>query len=96
LKTIRQEIIELLAAQALTARELGRILRLDPKDVTDHLAHIRKSLTAAGKRLAVQPSRCRKCGFEFKNRRKLTPPGRCPRCKSTYLDPPYYEVEEAP
>lgn len=94
MKTIRQEIVDLLETQALTARELGRALRLDPREVTDHLEHIRKSLASGGKCLVVQPSRCRKCGFEFTDRRKLAPPGRCPRCKSTFLDPPYYKVED--
>jgi len=94
MKTIRQEIIALLEDQALTARELGRALRLDPREVADHLEHIRKSVAASGRRLEMVPSRCRKCGFEFTGRRKLTPPSRCPRCKSTYLDPPYYEVKK--
>ncbi|HHP7233887.1 MAG TPA: transcriptional regulator [Desulfobacterales bacterium] len=96
MKTIRQEIVDMLATQALTARELGRALRMNPREVTDHLEHIRKSLAAGGKRLNIQPSRCRKCGYEFADRRKLAPPSRCPRCKSTYLDPPYYEVEDTP
>lgn len=95
MKTIRQEIVDLLETQALTARELGRAVRLDPREVAAHLEHIRKSLAAAGKRLVMHPSRCRKCGFEFTERRKLAPPSRCPRCKSTYLDPPYYEVKGA-
>jgi predicted Zn-ribbon and HTH transcriptional regulator len=38
-------------------------------------------------RLLVEPAACQKCGFEF-TKGKLLKPGRCPKCKSTWIDEP--------
>jgi hypothetical protein len=92
MKTLRQQIMAQLAASEMSAAELAATLRIKEKEVCEHLAHISRSLSAAGKRLKVRPSACRKCGYIFTDRKRFTCPSRCPRCKSTYLDAPLFQI----
>jgi predicted Zn-ribbon and HTH transcriptional regulator len=41
--------------------------------------------------VVVHPARCRKCGFVF-SREHLHKPGKCPRCKGTWIAEPMVEV----
>lgn len=92
-RTVRQEIVALLEAREWTPRELADRLGLRERELADHLPHVARTLRARGRRLAVQPAECLACGYLFRDRRRLTAPGRCPRCKSLRIDPPAYRVE---
>ena len=81
-ETLRRAISELLRDQPLSAREISVRAHLMEKDVYSHLEHIRLSLHASGCRLEVTPAECRSCGFVFSKRERLTPPGKCPLCRS--------------
>jgi predicted Zn-ribbon and HTH transcriptional regulator len=93
MKTNRQKLAALLERQPWRARDLSRQLAIKERDVYDHLSHIQRSAAAAGKTLHVTPCSCRRCGFVFKNRRRLTRPGRCPECRSTYIEPPVFKID---
>ena len=95
MKTLRQHIMALLSGAESSAPQLAAALQIKEKEVCEHLAHISRSLSAAGRKLHVHPSTCRKCNYVFKDRRRLTRPGRCPRCKSTYLTEPLFRIENA-
>jgi hypothetical protein len=41
----------------------------------------------------LEPSECQDCGFVFRDRRRLTQPSRCPRCRSEATTPPRYGIE---
>jgi len=90
--TIRQKIIDLLTDGEMDARELSREVGIKEKDVYEHLAHIGRSLAAQGSGLAVRPSECLDCGYVFKDRRRLTRPGRCPRCRKSHLSNPSFQI----
>ena len=92
MKTLRQQIVALLVESELSPAELASALRIREKEVSEHLAHISRSLSAAGKKLNMRPSACRKCGYVFTGRTRFTRPSRCPRCKSTYLDEPLFHI----
>jgi predicted Zn-ribbon and HTH transcriptional regulator len=92
MQTIRQKIIELLSSTELEARELSQELGIQEKEVYDHLAHVARSVRAEKKKLIIHPSRCLRCGFVFEDRKRLTPPGRCPKCKQSYLQSPRYSI----
>jgi hypothetical protein len=92
LGSIRQEVIKLLRERDMTAIAISQILSVREKDVYDHLYHIEKSVTAGGDRFSVVPSRCLKCGFEFKNRTRVNPPSRCPVCKQEHISAPLFRV----
>ncbi|MCB2187420.1 MAG: transcriptional regulator [Deltaproteobacteria bacterium] len=88
-RTIRQSISALLEEQELSARDLALTLALTVREVEEHLAHLERSL---GQRLVIHPAVCRNCGYEFRSRRRLDAPGRCPRCRQQRLDGPWFRV----
>jgi len=49
------------------SREVG----IREKEVYDHLTYIARSLTAKGKALLIQPSRCLSCSYVFENRKRF-------------------------
>jgi transcriptional regulator len=91
-QTVRQQIVVLLQEQEMGARELSQALAVTEKEVYGHLSHIARSLTSQGRKLRVQPPRCRDCGFVFQDRQRLTRPGRCPRCKQGHLEAPRFQI----
>jgi predicted Zn-ribbon and HTH transcriptional regulator len=54
------------------------------QDVEEELRHAMRSAIAAGRRIAIEPARCKACGFVF-DADKLAKPGRCPACKGSRL-----------
>jgi len=92
MKTQRQQIIELLKRNELSAREISASLGIEEKDVYVHLTHIERSVAARGKKIHIRASRCRKCGYIFIDRRRFTRPGRCPRCKASYIEEPAFKI----
>jgi transcriptional regulator len=92
MSTLRRQMIEMLRAGPMDLRELALALGIDEKEAAVHLSHAAKSISRRGARLIVQWATCRNCGFEFKERRRFTPPGRCPQCKQSRIDGPFYQV----
>ncbi len=92
--TIRRQIIDLLLQQAMTALEISQAVRISEKDVYGHLAHIQRTVVGRGRKLSFLPSTCLACGFTFKERRRLTKPGRCPRCRESRIDYPVFRIED--
>jgi predicted Zn-ribbon and HTH transcriptional regulator len=90
--SLRQAIIKLLRKREMSARELSQMLSLPEKEVYDHMPHIKKSIKASGKELVIIQSRCLKCGFEFKDRKRLSPPSRCPICKEEHISDPVFRI----
>lgn len=90
--TVRQEILILLEWQDMTAKELAIEVGIPEGEAESHLDHIRRSLAKGKKRFHVLPSKCRTCGFIFAKRKRLSRPGRCPRCRGQSITPPRYRV----
>jgi predicted Zn-ribbon and HTH transcriptional regulator len=67
-------------------------LKLREKETLFHLPHIAKSVAARGGRLRIRPASCMNCGFEFRDRRRLSPPSRCPQCKQSRIQGPWYQI----
>lgn len=91
-RTIRQRIIDLLSEDEMNARELSQAIGIKEKEVYAHLPHVARSTAAQRKKLVVRPARCLACGYVFGDRKRLTRPGRCPRCKGSHLQEPAYHV----
>jgi transcriptional regulator len=94
MSTIRQAIVVLLQDQDLSAREISQVMGIREKEVYEHLTHIARSAAVKG-RFQVQPPVCRGCGFEFRKRDRLSPPGRCFQCRSESIIPPRFQIQEA-
>ncbi|OGQ98602.1 MAG: hypothetical protein A2284_14985 [Deltaproteobacteria bacterium RIFOXYA12_FULL_61_11] len=87
--TLRKDLAELLGRGEYETLELSKLLGIPEREVFDHLEHLRRSLRG---RLQIRPAGCRNCGFTFEDRRRLTTPGRCPRCKESRLTRPRFTV----
>lgn len=91
-KTIRQEMADILLRSRVTAQELSQALSIKEKEVRYHLEHIARSMVK-GKSFVVEPAVCKKCGFVFKKRDKLSIPSRCPVCKEESIQRPKFGIE---
>ncbi len=87
----RKRLINLLLDNPMSVAEIARENKIQIKEVAMDLEHLRKSLRHSEHVLAVNPARCRKCGFEF-NPEKLTKPSRCPKCRATWIIEPRVRV----
>jgi len=90
--TIRQRIIAMIEKQPMDVVAISQALGIREKETLTHLPHIAKSMAGRGRRLQVKPAYCESCGYEFKDRQKISPPSRCPRCKLSRIQGPWYEV----
>ena len=82
-QTWRDALYVVLREGAQTIRELSILVGAPQKDLLDHLLHLERSLARSDERLKIEPAQCLACGYEFKDRTRLSKPGRCPVCKST-------------
>jgi transcriptional regulator len=87
----RKDLLKILTAEPRSVSSLARELGLKRGDVEDDLRHMIRSARAAGHRIVIEPARCRSCGFTF-GQEKLSKPGKCPQCKSTWLYEPQISV----
>jgi predicted Zn-ribbon and HTH transcriptional regulator len=86
-RTRRQELTELLGCREWSFEKLRRALSMSVRLLEDDLHHVDRSLRRGDRRLAVTPSRCGDCGYEFRGRapKHFHTPGRCPRCRSEHI-----------
>ena len=93
-QTTRQRIVELLTGSRLSSYQLAQLLGIPERQVEDHLVHVVKTVGRyKEKRFILEPSACQDCGFLFRERRKLTKPGRCPNCRSEHITAPRYGID---
>jgi len=92
-QTLRQGMIALLKSEECGVRDISQAMHISEKEVGDHLAHIRRSLSGSRRILAIRPSECLACGFVFKERRRFSRPGRCPRCRQTRISMPRFRID---
>ena len=93
-QTARQRMIDLLSGTRLTAYQLAQMLGISERQVEDHLVHVVKTIARDRKRrFFLEPSTCPECHFIFQDRRKLTGPSRCPRCRSESITAPRYGID---
>lgn len=90
--TIRQQMIVHLENKEMTAKEISQAVSVREKEVYEHLAHIARSVINQKKKLITAPPRCLRCGFVFKDRKRLKPPSRCPKCKHEQIQNPSYRI----
>ncbi len=90
--TIRQEIISVLTERILSAREISAEIGISEKEVVDHLGHIRIAVRKSRESLMIIPAECKKCGFKFKKRERLTKPGKCPICRNEHIQEPHFSI----
>ena len=82
--TFRRDLLKKLTAQPRSVSSIARELGLKRGDVDDDFRHLIRSARAAGHQVAIEPARCRACGFTF-GEEKLSKPGKCPVCRGTRI-----------
>ncbi|AGK61578.1 putative transcriptional regulator containing an HTH domain fused to a Zn-ribbon [Archaeoglobus sulfaticallidus PM70-1] len=91
--TLVEKLIDLLIdRRSLTASDVIRELKLDPKmrkDVLNAFEKAGRVLKKKGFRLLVAYPECRKCGFVLKN----IGASKCPKCKSEWISEAVFMVE---
>lgn len=93
--TVRQQIRELLGAGPISAREISQEVHISEKEVYEHLEHLQRSLAASNKTLQLHPPVCLHCGYVFHERKRLKPPGNCPKCRNTRIRRPLYSISSS-
>ncbi|MBW2065901.1 MAG: transcriptional regulator [Deltaproteobacteria bacterium] len=89
--TDRQRLSALLLKGPFTLQEISQEMGLSTKDVLLHMGHVRKSVRPP-RQFVLEPAKCLRCGYVFRDRSRLNPPGRCPKCKSTHIRDPRYGI----
>lgn len=83
----RKNLIDMLLGNPMTVSHIAQLVDESPRRVADDLSHLLRSLKHTEYKAAVEPARCRACGFHF-SEQKLTKPSKCPDCKSTWIQEP--------
>ncbi|MCD6189294.1 MAG: transcriptional regulator [Thermococcus sp.] len=95
MRTRRQKIIKLLEERDYSVSELAILLDMRGKGsrkvILEDLRTIAGIVKREGKVLLIQPAQCKKCGFVFKPEIKI--PGRCPKCRSEWIEEPRFKIE---
>ena len=81
-----------ITAQFKVNRELSQALHQSEREIYAHLAHIGQTAQTRGHRLLIDPPCCLACGYLFKDRKRVTPPGHCPECRGTRFSRPRYHL----
>ena len=93
-QTPRQRIIDLIAGTRLSSYQLAQMLGIPERQVEEHLAHVVKTIARdKTRRFILDPARCQDCDFVFRDRSRLTSPGRCPHCRSEAIAAPRYGID---
>jgi len=93
-QTARKRITELLIGARRSSYQLAQLLGISERQVEDHLLHVVKTVARdRHRRFVLEPSACQDCGFVFRDRTKLTRPGRCPSCRSESITAPRYGID---
>ncbi len=91
--TVRQRIVELITETLRSSQQLSELIGVPERHIEDHLIHIQRSVTRDRNRTFVlESSECQDCGFVFRERARLTTPGRCPQCRSEGISPPRFGI----
>lgn len=92
-RTPRQRLIDLLTDTLFSSHQLAQLMGIPERQVEEHLTHIVKTIARDPSRtFLLEPSECQDCAFVFRERRRLTRPSRCPRCRSEAITSPRYGI----
>jgi predicted Zn-ribbon and HTH transcriptional regulator len=80
----RRELIDKLAETPRSISRAARELGLKRREIEEDFTHLIRSARAAGHMVAIEPARCRSCGFTFDEAR-LAKPSKCPACRGSRI-----------
>jgi len=74
-------------------RDLSQTLGMPEKHILAELPHVERSLKPLHLRISQIPPFCRSCQYAFKNRSRFSKPGKCPLCRATTIEAPFFYIE---
>ena len=83
----RKDLIPMLLEHPMTVKEIARFVDQTGKDTVEDLEHLLQSLKHTEYKPVMEVAECKKCGFQFGDD-KLRKPGKCPKCKSSWITEP--------
>jgi len=89
--TERQQLAAALREAPMTLREVAARFRWRLKEAAREVEHAARSSKPARLRVEL-PSSCMDCGYVFRDRRRLTTPSRCPKCRSEATTEPVFKI----
>ncbi|MHA1196115.1 MAG: transcriptional regulator [Promethearchaeota archaeon] len=96
-KTHRQklyEFLENLEGEMKLESLMEQLEYSDKKALIKDLNRIAKNLKRSGKKLLINPPKCKKCGYIFKLKSgSLKVPSKCPQCHEERIEWPTIKVE---
>jgi len=93
MKTERQRMLGTLTRNELfSLRELKLKFKLTAQEVKDEVEHIFLTAKSQGYSVHIVPAECGSCKYVFKDRRKVSAPSRCPKCKSERVLEPLFKL----
>lgn len=90
-RTRRQEIMQRLREEEWSFDGLRHELALTVRTLEDDLTHIQRSVRTNGERLGIRSAACADCDFQLSSK-ALHPPGRCPKCRTSNLEGPWFII----
>ena len=87
----RRDLVPLLLDRPMSLSQIAREMGESPKEVSQALQHLVRSLRHTSQELRIDPAECRRCGFEFSTER-FSRPSKCPQCKGTWIAEPIFFV----
>lgn len=93
MKTERQRMFDTLTRNELfSLREIKLKFKLTAQEVKDEVEHIFLTAKVQGFRVHIVPAECAACKYIFQDRRKVSAPSRCPKCKSERVLEPLFKL----
>ncbi len=89
----RKTLIDVLLERPYTVAELAEALEEKFRDVENDVRHLLRSLKHEPYKAVIEPAHCKHCGFSFWSD-KLQRPGKYPKCRSTWFEPPHIHIEK--
>ena len=89
--TRREDIERILSEKEISLQQLANALRITMKELLEDLEHVKYSIRP--RKIKSTPAFCKKCNFIFREREKLKPPTKCPRCRSEWIQAAVYKIE---
>jgi len=93
--TRQQEIIAMLQAQKMTLREISDEFLATQEEIALDLREIQNAIRPKMSLEQTKPV-CNTCGFVYKDRKdknKVRPPTKCPKCHGEDIEGPRYLIE---
>lgn len=91
----RKDLIDILLNHPQSVHDLSATMEEPIKDMVLDLRHLQKSLRHSPFELEITPAKCKHCGFGFR-RDHISKPGKCPKCRGTWIDPPLVGIRKKP